>query len=79
MDHIVYNNLLNQYENKLKVLENEFQKPYFAWIDFTSDDEHKKEICYIGKVGVVDSDGNLITVDWRAPIASLYYDSNILW
>ena len=30
MDHIVYNNLLNQYENKLKVLENEFQKPYFA-------------------------------------------------
>ena len=77
MDPIVYNNLLNQYENKLKVLENGFQKPYFARIDFTSDDEHRKEVCYIGKVGVVDSDGNIITVDWRAPIASLYYDSNI--
>ena len=46
MDPIVYNNLLIQYENKLKVLEQGFQKPYFARIDFTSDDEHKKEICY---------------------------------
>jgi len=76
-DPITYNNFLNQYENKLKVLENGFKKPYFARIDFISQDDNKKEKCYIGKVGVSDYDSNIITIDWRAPIASLYYDSNI--
>ena len=76
-DPIAYNNILMQYENKLKVLENGFKKPYFARIDFTSNDDGKEEICYIGKVGVSDYDSNIITVDWRAPISSLYYDSNI--
>lgn len=76
-DPVTYNNLLTTYENKLKVLENGFLKPYFARIDFKSNDEDKKEICYIGKVGVSDYDSNIITVDWRTPIASLYYDNNI--
>jgi len=76
-DPVLYNNLLTQYENKLKVLENGFKKPYFARIDFTSADEGKTEKCYIGKVGVSDYDSNIITIDWRSPIASLYYDSNI--
>ena len=26
---------------------------------------------------MIDYDHNIITVDWRAPIASLYYDSNV--
>lgn len=49
--------------------------PYFARIDFES--KINKEKCYIGKLGVQDYDNNIITVDWRAPISSLYYDSNI--
>ena len=32
---------------------------------------------YIGKIGVADQDGQIITVDWRAPVATLYYDSNL--
>lgn len=55
--------------NKAKV------SPYFARIDFES--KKNKEKCYIGKYGLQDYDNNIITVDWRAPISSLYYDSNI--
>lgn len=61
---------------KLNNLKTNINKPYFARIDFV--DEHNNEdICYIGKVGVTDYDNNIITVDWRAPISSLYYDSNV--
>lgn len=70
-------NLLNRIETKLINLNKCLDKPYFARIDFTNEDNKKKDICYIGKVGVLDPDNNIITVDWRAPISSLYYDSNI--
>ena len=69
--------LLKQYGNKMIVLEKTRKKPYFARIDFKDDSELEVSECYIGKVGVMDDDNNLVTVDWRAPIASLYYDSNV--
>lgn len=83
------NNLVRLYPNdsekrleeKLR-LESEIESiiraknnPYFARIDFKSKDALDK--CYIGKLGVSDYDNNIITVDWRAPISSIYYDSNI--
>ncbi len=68
--------LTYQMELKLKLLNNAKEKPYFARIDF-EDESKKNHICYIGKVGISDDDNNLVTIDWRAPIASIYYDSNI--
>ena len=65
---------LERLEHKINKTIESKEKPYFARIDFQSD---KKETCYIGKLGVSDYDNNIITVDWRAPISSLYYDSNI--
>ena len=58
-----------------KSIEKAKHNPYFARIDFKSSKHFDK--CYIGKKGVIDYDNNIITVDWRAPISSLYYDSNI--
>lgn len=52
-------------------------KPYFARIDFARDGEKDVEKLYIGKVGVMDEENNSITIDWRAPISSMYYDSNV--
>ena len=69
--------LLEQCTNKLQLLERTINTPFFGRIDFLHDEDKKETICYIGKVGVLDYNGNPITVDWRAPIASLYYDSNI--
>ena len=57
----------------IKTIESK-ENPYFARIDFQG---INKEICYIGKYGVSDYDNNIITIDWRAPISTLYYDSNI--
>ncbi len=48
-------------------------KPYFARIDFN---EHRrdKESYYIGKFGLSDtSEGEEKVIDWRTPIADLYY------
>lgn len=68
--------LIKKFENKLNITNESLKKPYFARIDFVDEFNHK-EICYLSKVGISDFDNNLITVDWRVPIASLYYDSNI--
>lgn len=67
----------NKLSNRLILLEKNILTPYFARIDFYNNEEKYKDICYIGKVGISDFDNNIITVDWRSPIASLYYDSNI--
>lgn len=70
-------NLMKQYNDRLIVLKKTQNKPYFARIDFCDDSDGKETECYIGKVGVSDENNKLVTVDWRAPIASMYYDSNI--
>ena len=62
-------------EDFIKSIEKAKNNPYFARIDFES--KNNEDICYIGKLGVSDYDNNIITVDWRAPISSLYYDSNV--
>ena len=62
---------------KKDVIQRSMDKPYFARIDFEKASDKTKDVCYIGKVGVINYDKKIITVDWRAPIASLYYDSNI--
>lgn len=67
----------HEIKNRINILSNTKDKPYFARIDFKNDKDNITDICYIGKVGVQDYDNNIITVDWRAPISTLYYDSNI--
>lgn len=70
-------NLLSTYSEKLSLMKKNINKPYFARIDFSRDGGKKTEQLYIGKVGVMDEDNKNITIDWRAPISSMYYDSNI--
>lgn len=70
--HIEYLN-----HKKLSDLKKIKQKPYFARIDFKVKDEPKEEL-YIGKISVLDSQNQKpIVIDWRAPIANLYYDGRI--
>lgn len=51
-------------------------KPYFARIDFASEEDGKTSTIYIGKNGVM-KDTDIIVTDWRAPISSLYYDAEV--
>lgn len=57
-------------------LETSLDRPYFARIDFTSEEDEKTNTIYIGKNGVM-KDTNIIVTDWRAPISSLYYDAEV--
>lgn len=62
---IVNKNLQNYKESTIN--------PYFGRIDF-KEDRKMPENLYIGKHGIYNSDdGDEIVIDWRAPIADLYY------
>ncbi|WP_312474505.1 RNA polymerase recycling motor HelD [Neobacillus sp.] len=65
-------------ESELKRLESVIGKPYFSRIDFTSDSTKGEEILYIGKVSLFDRvTQQPIIVDWRSPIANVYYDGRL--
>ncbi|MET3696441.1 DNA helicase-2/ATP-dependent DNA helicase PcrA [Bacillus oleivorans] len=60
---------------KLKKLR---AKPYFARIDFLREGQKEKEIYYIGKTSLYKRENQEpIIVDWRSPIANLYYEGRI--
>lgn len=64
-------------EKKLKELERMKEKPYFARLDFKEKNEPEEKL-YIGKLSLIDRDTHIpIIIDWRAPIANLYYDGRI--
>jgi len=70
--HLVY---LKQ--KKIKDIKKIKDRPYFARIDFKEEGE-EKEVLYIGKISIIDSETNEpIIIDWRAPISNLYYDGRI--
>ena len=52
--------------------------PYFARIDFRRADATESIPYYIGLFSFSDEEGMLI-YDWRAPIASMFYDYEIGW
>lgn len=58
-------NAINSKIKKLKISE---RSPYFASVKFDGEEY------FFGKLGVKDEIGQVVINDWRAPIASLYYD-----
>ena len=68
--------LAEQKNNYIKILQASANNPYFARIDFTSNEDGVKQQLYIGKNGIM-KDEDIIVTDWRAPISSLYYDSEV--
>lgn len=75
-DTDVMNEMLTQLHNRVARLRQSADKPYFARIDFAEKEEPFQKL-YIGKIGVQDDADNLVTLDWRSPVATLYYDSSV--
>lgn len=76
-DLILNTTLINNIKQKLNSLERSCTKPYFARVDFTENNNLKQSL-YIGKIGILRTDDNEpIVVDWRSPIANLYYEGRI--
>ncbi|MHC8521419.1 hypothetical protein ACPJHQ_09025 [Rossellomorea sp. H39__3] len=65
-------------KEELDSLEKARSKPYFARIDFRHDGSQQFEKHYIGKTSLYQRDNQeQIIVDWRSPIANLYYEGRI--
>ncbi|MEH7548219.1 MULTISPECIES: RNA polymerase recycling motor HelD [Bacillaceae] len=65
-------------ESELERLASVIGKPYFSRINFTSSGDSKEEILYIGKASLFDRVNQTpIIVDWRSPIANVYYDGRL--
>ncbi|MDI6617778.1 MAG: RNA polymerase recycling motor HelD [Clostridiales bacterium] len=63
---------------RIKNLKMAGKRPYFARIDFKEDGKDVPEKLYIGKMVLIrDEDQELIIVDWRAPVANLYYEARL--
>lgn len=75
-DLTIKSNELNQVQTRRAVLEKMKEEPYFGRIDYHEVREQEDEQIYIGIGSLFDEGENLI-VDWRAPIASLYYEGNV--
>ena len=63
--------------NSLASLERHKDKPYFARIDFQDSKSKNKENLYIGKISLLNKDNDSLVIDWRTPVANLYYDSSL--
>lgn len=48
--------------------------PYFGRFDFKSDDSDKTAKVYIGLRNLLNNQDKLLICDWRAPIASMFYN-----
>ncbi len=63
---------------KVKNLYTARGKPYFARVDYKENDSDRTEKLYIGKMSLSrDEDQEIVIVDWRAPIANLYYEGRL--
>ncbi len=65
------------YARRIADIDKHGSSPYFAKIVYKDDSEQKPENLYIGKVGFCNYNNDLIVIDWRAPISTIYYDSEV--
>lgn len=66
----------NSRENIEKVLQAR-DKPYFARIQFKDHREQNPAEYYIGKLTLFKENHELLIIDWRSPVASVYYEGRL--
>ena len=77
MENIAKANVLMAQVKKLEDIKKIKDKPYFARMDFKENFKQLEKF-YIGKISLLDNKTAYpIIVDWRAPIANLYYEGKI--
>lgn len=70
--------LKDKFTQRIKNLKMVINKPYFARVDFIEKGDIKRDAFYLGKVMVTDHNTlEQIVIDWRAPIADLYYEGRL--
>ena len=78
IDIIVNSLLQGTMDIEIRNLMSARSKPYFARIDFLEKGKDSAEKLYIGKMSLIrDENQKLIIIDWRAPVANLYYEGRL--
>lgn len=72
---IVSQDLLEHMEKSLEKNKASYEKPYFGRIDFKELQYGREESLYIGKNGINRGGTETVIIDWRAPVASVYYEN----
>lgn len=76
----ILNNTVTLHDHmKRALLRNEKAqyKPYFGRIIFHDQSLDKTESLYIGKGGIARDSTHQIVIDWRAPVAGVYYENGL--
>lgn len=76
----ILNNTVTLHDHMKRALarnEKAMNKPYFGRIIFQDKNLHKKESLYIGKGGIAKDTTHWMVVDWRAPVANVYYENGL--
>lgn len=60
-----------------RLLRAALSKTYFGRIDYYEETYRSQECCYIGKNGITRNQTDVVVVDWRAPVSSVYYENEI--
>ena len=77
LENMAEANVVGAQVKKLDDIKKIKSKPYFARMDFEEEGKNP-EAFYIGKISLLDSKTAYpIIVDWRAPIANLYYEGKL--
>jgi DNA helicase-2/ATP-dependent DNA helicase PcrA len=75
---IINTTMQDNLNQRVKNLSKSLSKPYFARVDFREDGNETLQKLYIGKMSLLkDKDNEPLIIDWRAPIANLYYEGRI--
>ncbi len=76
-DLVIGLDMKSQVERTLKKNMLAIKKPYFGRIDYKEEGDKVSYSLYLGKNGVRKNITESMIVDWRAPISSVYYESDI--
>lgn len=70
-------NILADAQNTLRKNRSALNKTYFGRIDYEDKTFETTSTCYIGKNGIMENQTDVLIVDWRAPVASVYYENEL--
>lgn len=78
--YTILSNTITMHEHMKRALvrnEKAAHKPYFGRIIFHDETLDKDESIYIGKGGISKDTTHWMVVDWRAPVANVYYENGL--
>ena len=78
--YTILNNTITLHDHMKRALARNAKaeaKPYFGRIVFRDESLNKEESIYIGKGGISKDATHWMVVDWRAPVANVYYENGL--